>query len=123
MGYIKLINEKNDTKHHYFKLNADDILEIVCHHLADQEELGTYNSKLTFIDEGNDELRIVAAFGELEDESITELDLFKLDKEIDYNGDHANMPEECILDPNNPETREKLKKIKEEIEKKLNIKF
>ncbi|KOO51633.1 hypothetical protein [Viridibacillus arvi] len=108
-------NKKNDKKHHYFKLNEDDILEIVCHHLADQEELGTYNSKLTFIDEGNDDLRIVAAFGELEDESITELDLFKLDKEIDYNGDHANIPEGCNLDPTNPETREKVKKLLDKI--------
>ena len=64
-----------NAKHQYFKLNEDDILGIVSDYLSTQVDFDTFNSRLAFVENEDNEYRIIAAYVELEDESIDEIDL------------------------------------------------
>lgn len=75
----------------YFKLNEDDILEILTEHLALQHGIDEFYARAIIIGKTGEDLRMVAVIGESEDNSIAKDDLNKIDKEIDFNGFHTNM--------------------------------
>lgn len=84
---------KSNSRHAYFKLNSDDILSIVKDELAKEVDFQEgHTAKLNFIEDEKG-LRIVAVFGDLDD-SLKDVDLHEVDKEIDFNGYYSSRPEE-----------------------------
>ena len=81
---VKEIHKKRKT----FKLNEDDILEILSEHLAAKSKFDTFWSQSSLIGEAGKDLRLISVIGELEDSDIKDLDLEEIDKKIDFNGDH-----------------------------------
>ena len=100
-----------NKKHQYYKLSEDDILGIVSNYLSEQMNFGTFNSRITFVENENNEYRIIAAFGELEDESIDGIDFQELDKTLQFNGERSKMPQKFLFDSTNPEHRAKVQKL------------
>ena len=80
----------------YFKLSADDILSIVNDYLEEKISWGTYNSKLTFIIDEDKDIRVVAAYGDINDQSIDAINLEKLDKKIDDSSSKADSKDQSI---------------------------
>ncbi len=100
-----------NPKHQYFKLNEDDILSIISDYLNKQVKFETYNSRLAFVENENNEYRILAAYGELEDKSIDEIDFEVLDKILPFNGQRSTMPKEFLIDITNSEQKAMLQKL------------
>ena len=78
---------------HYVKLDCDDIMEILLEHYQDQFT-DSDCAKGILLGTPDNELRFVAVYGNNDD--IKTIDLEEVDKEMDYNGDHAflrNNPE------------------------------
>lgn len=75
-------------KRQYFKYNQDDILEILTEHLAETNGFDTFSSRATLIVDDDDNVRLVAAIGELDDEKIRNINLNELDETLEYNGTH-----------------------------------
>ena len=109
-----------NPKHQYFKLSEDDILGIISDYLSEQVKFETYNSRLAFVENENNEYRIIAAYCELEDESIDEVDFEVLDKTLQFNGERSTMPKEFLMDPTNPEHKAKIQKLIAKLDKELN---
>ncbi len=79
----------------YIKLDCDDIMEILLEYYQEKFEDCEY-SKGVFLGTPDNELRFIAVFGKMIDNDIKEIDLEKIDKEMEYNGEHAflrNNPE------------------------------
>lgn len=87
----------------FFKYNEDDILEILTEHLALEHGFDEFYARAIIVGKPRENLRMVAAIGESEDNSIAKDDLNKVDEDIDFNGPHANVKHI------NPETFLKLK--------------
>lgn len=100
-----------NAKRQYFKLNEDDILGIVSDYLSTQVDFETFKSRLAFVENEDNEYRIIAAYGELEDESIDEIDFEVLDKTLKFNGARSTMPKEFQIDVTNPEQRAILQRL------------
>jgi len=90
----------------YFKLDEDDILEILIEHFQDQYSEFDCARGIIFGNPAND-LRFVVVLGEDCDEIIREIDLKEVDKAIEYNGFHSFIK-------NNPKTHLKLGMRKED---------
>ena len=72
----------------YKKLDEDDILEILIEHFQDDELSDYISAQGCLLGEPGRDLRFVGVFSN-NDETILKHDLEILDKEIEYNGDHA----------------------------------
>ena len=72
----------------YIKLDIDDIMEILLEHYQERFQESEF-AKGIFLGASDDELRFVAVFGEAEDAEIHDIDLKKIDRQMDYNGEHA----------------------------------
>ena len=72
-------------KRQYFKLNEEDILGIVLDYLNTKVDFATFNSRIAFVENEDNESRIIATYGELEDELINEIDFKALDKTLTFN--------------------------------------
>jgi hypothetical protein len=71
----------------YKKLDEDDILEILIEYY--QEQFSDVSAaKGLILGEPGKNLRFIGAFSDEDFQYIHNLDLNKLDKEIDFNGDH-----------------------------------
>lgn len=72
----------------YYKLNIDDVIEIVSDYLAENSGYKTFATNTrVFEDEGN--WYMVIAIGEADDLEIHKIDMEELNKNIDYNGIHG----------------------------------
>lgn len=101
---------KSNSRHAYFKLNSDDILSIVKDELAKEVDFQEgHTAKLNFI-ENEKGLRIVAVFGDLDD-SLKDIDLHEVDKEIDFNGYYSSRPEENHIEYTEEERKRMIKKL------------
>lgn len=72
----------------YIKLDADDIMEILLEYYQarfDYCEL----AKGIFLGDVDKELRFVAAFGAADEREMRDVDLLKIDSQMEYNGEHA----------------------------------
>lgn len=76
------------SKRKIFKYNEDDILEILSEYLAEAYGFDTFQSNVILIGESNKNLRMIAVIGDLEDDDIRNIDLDKLDNEMEFNGSH-----------------------------------
>ncbi len=103
----------------YFKLSADDVLSIVNDYLEEKISWGAYNSKLSFILDDDKDIRVIAAYGDMNDQSIDTINLEELDKEIDFNGEVSTLPDSFLLNPQDFQTREKVRKRIEELKKDI----
>ena len=70
----------------YFKLNEDDILEIVSEYVAEKTGIKEFSSKSIAYGTPSKDLRIIVAVG---DSSLSHVDLEEVDKTLDFNGDHS----------------------------------
>lgn len=75
-------------KRSYFKLNIDDVMEIVSEHMAVSEGFECFSTNTKIVEE-NGVWHMIIAIGELEDMGIDNLDMDKLSKDIEYNGSHG----------------------------------
>lgn len=71
-----------------FKLNEDDILEIVSEYVAQKTDIKEFSSKSIALGTPSKDLRIIVA---VSGESLSDIDLVSLDKEIEYNGEHSRI--------------------------------
>ncbi|MEQ2525780.1 hypothetical protein WMO40_03620 [Bacillaceae bacterium CLA-AA-H227] len=81
-------NKAMASKRKIFKYNEDDILEILSEYLAEAYGFDTFQSNVILIGESNKNLRMIAVIGDLEDDDIRNIDLDKLDNEMEFNGSH-----------------------------------
>ena len=72
----------------YIKLDVDDIMEILLEHYQERFEESEF-AKGVFLGSPDNELRFIAVFGKVEDDEIRDIDLEKIDRQMDYNGEHA----------------------------------
>lgn len=72
------------------KYDQDDILEIITEYMAEKYGFGEFYARAMLFGTPDKDLRLVAVVGDSEDGSVKKVDLDKVDKELDYNGDHAN---------------------------------
>lgn len=96
------------AKRQYFKLSEDDVLGIVSDYLSTQVDFDTFNSKISFIDNEEQQYRMIAVYGELEDDEIDTVDFEKLDKELDFNGERSL--NKSGFDRNSPEIKNMIAK-------------
>ena len=85
-------------KTNFKKLDEDDLLEIVLEHFQ-QLETDSEFARGVFIGTAGKNLRFIGLFGKENDQELKKCDLFQLDKDHDFNGDHAflkNNPEFLI---------------------------
>ncbi|MFJ8264278.1 hypothetical protein ACIQ4I_20440 [Rummeliibacillus sp. NPDC094406] len=109
-----------NPKHQYFKLSEDDILGIISDYLSEQVNFGTFNSRIEFVENENNEYRIIAAYGEIDDESIDEIDFKVLDETLQFNGERSTMPKEFLIDITNAEHKAKIQKLIAKLDTELN---
>ena len=76
-------------KRKYFKLNMDDVMEIVSEKLAASEGFKTFSTKTEIISD-DESWYMVVAIGKLEDMEIHNLNMSELAQKIEYNGTHGN---------------------------------
>ena len=69
-----------------FKLNEDDILEIVSEYVAEKTGIKEFSSKSIALGVPSKDLRVIVA---VSNESLSDIDLFSVDEEIEYNGEHS----------------------------------
>lgn len=107
---------KKKQEFQYFKLNSDDILSIVKDDLARQVEMSNkaefkegHTAKLNFIEDENG-LRIVAVFSGIDD-SLKDVDLNEIDKEIDFNGYYSSSPKETNIEMTEEERKRMMKRL------------
>lgn len=95
-----------DRKICYKKLDEDDILEILIEHFQNGEFSDFISARGCILGKPGDDLRFVGVFSK-SDKQVLDHDLEELDKEINYNGDHAFLKThpEYNLDPEVQENR------------------
>ena len=98
-------------KHNYFKLNEDDILSIVKEYLFIQLNYNQSQGNMALVQSENNEIHIVAAFGEVNDDSIQNLDLKNLASTISLNGPISSLKDEFQFNLNSPEAKTALQKF------------
>ena len=75
-------------KRTYFKLNIDDVMEIVSEHLAEKSGYKTFGTNTRiFSDEKNWNMIIV--IGEVDDLEIHKINMNELNEKLEYNGTHG----------------------------------
>lgn len=92
----------------YKKLDEDDILEILIEHFQNGELSDLISAQGCLLGKPGEDLRFIGVFSNKEYHMI-EPDFEKLDKELDYNGDHAfikNHPEFNLAHPMEPTKKE-----------------
>ena len=70
----------------YFKLNKDDILEIVSTFIAEKTGINEFTTKSIILGTSSEKLRMVVAVG---DSDLSDVNLEEIDKNIDFNGEHS----------------------------------
>lgn len=72
----------------FFKLNEDDILEIVSEYVAEKTGIKEFSSKSIALGTPLQDLRVIVA---VSNESLSDIDLLSVDKEIEFNGEHSKI--------------------------------
>ena len=71
-----------------FKLNEDDILEIVSEYVAEKTGIKEFSTKSIALGAPSKDLRIIVA---VSTESLSDIDLQSVDNEMEYNGEHSKI--------------------------------
>lgn len=93
---FKNLKKPKKTERKFIKYNEDDILEILTEYLAEKEGFETFQSKAIFLGTPGKDLRLIAVIDELES-NLTNINLEKIDENMEYNGDHNDLPERFHL--------------------------
>ena len=72
----------------FFKLNEDDILEIISEYVAQKTGIKEFSSKSIALGLPSKDLRIVVA---VSNQSLSDIDLINVDKEIEFNYEHSGV--------------------------------
>lgn len=88
-------------KRKIYKLDEDDMMEIVTDHLAEESDFDPYQSVAMIKGTPEEDLRYVAVIGDYDDDEMKELDLDKLDQKIHYNGPNAHDKESQFVQNEN----------------------
>lgn len=75
-------------KRKYFKLNLDDVTEIVSEYAAEKAGFKTFITRSFVYDE--DGWYMLIAVGDLEDTELLSIDMEELKKNVEYNGTHGD---------------------------------
>ncbi len=75
-------------KRKFFKLNIDDVMEIVSEYLATSEGFECFSTNTKIVEE-NGKWYMVIAIGNLEDKGIDYINMEELSQKIEYNGNHG----------------------------------
>lgn len=75
-------------KRTYYKLNEEDVMEIVSEYLAEQAGYKTFGTNTRIFSDG-ESWNMVIAIGEADDMGIHRIDMEKLNSELEYNGTHG----------------------------------
>ena len=70
---------------------------------------------LDFVQSENGDIQVVAAFGEISDDSIQNLNLQALANKINWNGPVSSLDESFLIDSNSPKMKQKLQKLPEKL--------
>lgn len=95
-GEIEKEDLKTKKQHCFKKLDEDDILEILIEHFQDGELEDYISAQGCLLGKPNENLRFIGVFSN-DDNEMLQYDLKKLDKEIDFNGDHSTLTEDNLF--------------------------
>ena len=84
-------------------------------YLLTQLDLEQSSGTLDFVQSENGDIQVVAAFGEISDDSIQNLNLQALANKINWNGPVSSLDESFLIDFNSPEMKQKLQKLLEKL--------
>ena len=98
-----------------FTIWSIDILHIVKGYLLTQLDLEQSSGTLDFVQSENGDIQVVAAFGEISDDSIQNLNLQALANKINWNGPVSSLDESFLIDFNSPKVKQKLQKLLEKL--------
>lgn len=90
----------------YKKLDEDDILEILIEHFQNGELSNFISARGCLLGKPGKNLRFIGVFSS-DDDQMPEHDFKKLDKEIEYNGDHAFLKKHPEFDLTPPTLQDK----------------
>jgi hypothetical protein len=107
-------NMKDDVQ--FYKLNEEDILDIINDYLSQKSNYKTLQSKLLLLGTPNKDLRVLAAITPCMNEQIDNLDLAEIDENIDYNGEHSSLSHSTSIDTTDIGTQSMIKKLLEKLE-------
>ena len=104
-----------------FTIWSIDTLHIVKGYLLIQLDLEQSSGTLDFIQPENGDIQVVAAFGEISDDSIQNLNLQALANKTNWNGPVSSLDESFLIDFNSPEMKQKLQKLPRKIKRRRNL--
>lgn len=76
------------NKIRYFKLNEDDILEIVSEYVAEKTKISEFTAKSIILGTPSKDLRMIIA---VDNSDLSHVDLTEADSMIDFNGEHSSV--------------------------------
>ena len=100
----------------YFKFNEDDILSIVKDYLLEQMAFNTSQGRLNLVINPEGDINLIAAFSNLEDDLIQQIDLQEVGNQMDFNGPVSSLKDSFYIDPSNPEMKEVIQKLLAKLE-------
>lgn len=105
---------KNDVQ--FYKMSEEDILDIVNDYISQKTNHKTAQSKSILLGTPNNDLRVIAAVTPCTDGELDNLDLEKIDKELDFNGEYSNLDSSCIIDMTDIDTQSMIKNLLNKLE-------
>ncbi|WP_413363465.1 hypothetical protein [Lysinibacillus sp. 3P01SB] len=100
----------------YNKIKEGDILSIVKDYLIEQKKIETAQVNLKLVTTPEGDSNLVAAVGKLEDNSIEQVDLQEIEKQINYNGPISSLDDSFLVNPSSSETKEFMQKLLEKLQ-------
>lgn len=97
-------------------MKEGDILSIVKDYLNEQTEIETAQVNLKLVTTPEGDSYLVGAVGKLEDDSIEQVDLQEIGKQINYNGPISSLEDSFLVDPSSSETKEFMQKLLEKLQ-------
>lgn len=86
---VENYNKSGKSRRKIFKLNEDDVLEILTEHLALENGFKTFASRGMLLGTLDKNFRAVVVIGDLDDDDVASLDLTSIDKDTKFNGTHT----------------------------------
>lgn len=102
--------------HKYFKLSEEDILSIIKDYVIEQLGTDTSQVKLKLVAAPEGGVNLVAAVGNIEDDSLAQVDLQEIGNQIDYNGPVSSLSDSFLVNPGSSETKELIQKLLEKLQ-------
>lgn len=105
---------KNDVQ--FYKLSEEDILDIINDYLSQKSNYKTLQSKLLVLGTPNKDLRVLAAITPRTEGELDNLDLVKIDEELEYNGEKSSLNHSSLIDMTDMETQAMIRNLLKKLE-------